>query len=74
MTETEAAVALRDAMTKDVDMRRSITAMVQGAGCKDVYEWCEQHPDMAIALANQVIDIESQISEFETRLSQGDLS
>jgi len=74
MTETEAAVIIRDAMKADLDLARAVRTTVELAGCQDHYEWVGENPSMAIALATQLEDINSQIGNMEERLSRGDLT
>ena len=74
MTPTEAAVTIRDATKDDPDLRRAVQAMVERSGCEDVFAWVDENPDMALALANQVKDIDGQIANMASRLATGDLS
>jgi 2-oxo-4-hydroxy-4-carboxy--5-ureidoimidazoline (OHCU) decarboxylase len=73
-TPVEAAQKISDTMKKDPDLARSVTAMVHRAGCKDVFEWVNEHPDMAVAMADQLRDIEGQIANMDYLLANGDLS
>lgn len=73
-TPVEAAQNIHAAMKNDPDLARSVTGMVHRTGCKDVFEWVNEHPDMAIAMAEQLRDIEGQISNMDYLLANGDLS
>lgn len=73
-TPVEAAQTIRDAMKTDLDLTRSIQTMVQRTGCKDIFEWVNEHPDMAVAMANQLRDIDGQINNMNYLLANGDLS
>ena len=61
-------------MKEDPVLRRSIAAMVERSEHSDIYQWCEANPDHAIALADQLGDIDGQIDNMSYLLSQGDLS
>jgi hypothetical protein len=74
VTHVEAAATLRDRIKYDPDLARSVSAMVERAGHADIYEWCEANPDMAVALAEQVSDIDGQIANMDARIERGDLS
>jgi hypothetical protein len=73
-TVTEAAALLRDRLKEDPVLARTVAATVERSGHSDVYEWCEAHPDFAIALADQLDDIDGQVANMSYLLSQGDLS
>lgn len=70
----EAAQKIRDAMKTDPDLTRSVQTMVQRTGCKDIFEWVNEHPDMAAAMADQLTDIDGQIANMNYLLANGDLS
>lgn len=70
----EAAAVIRDRMKGDSDLSRSVAVMVERAGHTDVYSWCDAHPDYAIALANQLGDIDSQVANMQARLDRGELT
>lgn len=74
MKPVEAAVKLLDAMKTDPVLARSVQRMVKLEGHEDIYEWCSANPDMSIALAEQLIDVDGQIDNMSYLLSQGDLS
>ena len=74
MSPAEAAATIREAMRHDHTLTTVINAQNLREGYNDIYEWCDDHPEMAIALAEQVADIAGQISEFDRRLNRGDLS
>lgn len=74
MTPVEAAAIIRDKVKEDPDLRRATAGLVKRAGVQDIYEWCEQHPDYANALAEQLLDIDGQVRNMTSRLEHGDLS
>lgn len=74
MSPVEAAVKIADAVKLDPDLRRATAAMVQRAGARDIYEWCKDNEQMAVALAEQIGDIDGQVANMSYLLSQGDLS
>lgn len=60
----EAADTLRRASAKD-PLVRSMTAKIAArAGCKDLVDWVDQHPDEAVAVAAQVRSLGSQVDEM----------
>lgn len=65
---------IRDQMKGDADLARSLAAMVERAGCSDIYAWCQAHPDYAVALANQLTDIDGQVANMQARLDRGELT
>ena len=74
MTPVEAANTIREAIKSDSDLARSTQLMVQRTGCRDIYQWCNEHPDMSVALAKQLDDINGQVRNMTSRLESGDLS
>jgi hypothetical protein len=74
LTLVEAAKYLREAMRGDGAFRAAMAATIERAGCVDIYEWVEAHPDYAIALAEEQVDVAEQIQLFEEKLKQADLS
>lgn len=74
MTPVEAAATIRDAMKNDPDLSSAVRAMVHRTACKDVYEWVNEHPDMAVAMAEQLGDINGQIANMDTRIKRGELT
>ena len=74
LSPVEAANIIREALKSDLDLSRSTQVMVKRTGCKDIYEWCNEHPDMASALAEQLADIDGQVRNMSSRLESGDLS
>lgn len=74
MTPAEAAHEIREAQRRDPDLHRSVQAMVARGGYKDLYEWVENEPDLAVKVAESVKDVDGQIATFEERLAHGDLS
>ena len=74
MSPVEAAATIRDAIKTDPDLRRALETMVARSEHADIYEWCDANSAEAIAIAQQALDIEGQIANMNTRLSQGDLS
>jgi hypothetical protein len=74
VTPAEAALTIRDAMKDDPDLRRAVQVMVERSGSADVFDWVDEHPDMALALADQVKDVDGQIANMTERLAHGDLS
>jgi hypothetical protein len=65
----EAVVYLREAMRRDTDLKRVVTALVERTGSVDVYDWAENHPDMVVALAEgqRIVDEETGKQELELR-------
>lgn len=74
MSPVEAAAIIRDQMKDDRDLARTLAAMVQRTGHADIYQWCEANPEQAVALGEQLKDIDGQIANMSYLLSQGDLS
>jgi hypothetical protein len=74
MELVEAVNYLRERRQEDPELRIMLAAMIERAGFVDLFDWADAHPDMAVALAEQAMDADEQFSEFERRLSTGDLS
>ena len=74
MELVEAVNYLRERRQQDPDLQWMLATMIERAGFDDLFDWADEHPDMAIALAAQAMDADDQFGEFERRLSTGDLS
>lgn len=74
MTPLEATDLLRRRMREDEDVKLMVSTAVSTCGCPDLYDWADRFPDLAVMLAESVVDLDDQTSEFERRLSTGDLS
>lgn len=74
MTPLDATDLLRRRMREDDDVKLMVSVAVTTSGNTDLFDWAEEHPDLAIMLAESVTDLDDQTSEFERRLSTGDLS
>ena len=72
MSPVAAANIIRDQMKADPDLSRSLAAMIHRTGATDIYQWCENNPAEALALAEQLVDIEGQISNMSYLLARGD--
>lgn len=74
MSPVEAAHRILDAAKRDPDLRRATELMIRRTGHEDLVAWCSDHPTEAVALAEQLSDIDGQIANMNFLLSKGDLS
>lgn len=74
MTPVEAAASIRDNLKNDPDLARAVRSMVERSEHADIYEWCGANPKQAVAIAEQLADIDGQINNMQARLDKGDLS
>lgn len=74
MNHLEATNIIRERMREDRDFSNAMTATVKRGGYTDMIEWAKENEEMALAIADQIADLDSQIANMEGRLAEGDLT
>ena len=74
MEAVEAAQYLREAIKKNPDLAKAMTAVVDVFECDDIYDWADQNPKLVKMMVTDLKAADEQFDEYDRRLAEGDLS